>query len=136
MKPTLLACLATIVGFALAPQAALAEAKPSLAVQTEFNAFISKFRAALKANDADAVAGMSQLPFQGDKGVATAKQFGANIFAKSFDKATRRCLTNDKAVYDRDQENNENFFIFCGEEIFTFTKTQKGFLFTDIGMND
>jgi len=41
-----------------------------------------------------------------------------------------------KAVYDRDGENNDNFFIFCGEDIFTFTKTPAGFLFTEIGVND
>ena len=41
-----------------------------------------------------------------------------------------------QAVYDRDQQNNENYFIFCGELIFGFTKTPAGCLFTEIGMND
>jgi hypothetical protein len=41
-----------------------------------------------------------------------------------------------KAVYDRDGENNENYFIFCGNSIFAFTKTPAGFLFTEIGQND
>ena len=41
-----------------------------------------------------------------------------------------------KAVYSRVGKNNDNFFIFCGEDIFVFTRTPAGFLFTEVGVND
>ena len=58
------------------------------------------------------------------------------IRAPSTAEKSRVLSRNGKAVYDRDQENNDNYFIFCGNLIFTFTKTPAGFLFTDIGVND
>ena len=106
------------------------------ALQKEFDGFIAKFRVALKANDAAAVAGMTRLPFMKDDGIRDAAQFGQKIYKRSFTPKTRGCLQRGKGVYDRDGENNENFFIFCGEEIFVFTKTPEGFLFTEIGAND
>jgi hypothetical protein len=39
-------------------------------------------------------------------------------------------------VYDRDQEGNENYFVFCGQDMFVFTKTPAGFLFTEVGVAD
>jgi hypothetical protein len=38
--------------------------------------------------------------------------------------------------YARDGENNDHYFVFCGESIFTFTRTPTGFLFTEVGVND
>ena len=29
-----------------------------------------------------------------------------------------------------------NYFIFCGEDIFLFTKAPAGFLFMEVGVND
>ena len=41
----------------------------------------------------------------------------------NFTAKNRACIQRGKAIYDRDGENNENYFIFCGETIFGFAKT-------------
>ena len=93
-------------------------------------------RAALKANDSAAVAGMTRLPFMQDASTRDAAQFREKVYKRDFTAKKRACIQRAKAVYGRDGENNDNFFIFCGEDIFTFTKTPAGFLFTEIGVND
>lgn len=120
------------------PVLAVAQApkKAAAAVQTEFDGFITKFRAALKANDLAAVAGMTKLPFMGEKAYGDAAQFGAKAYPEFFTSKSRGCIGRTKAVYDRDGENNDTFHVICGESIFTFTRTPAGFLFTDVGMND
>ena len=118
--------------FAQAPKKAVA----SPALQKEFAGFIEKFRAALKANDSAAVAGMTRLPFMQDASTRDAAQFREKVYKRDFTAKKRACIQRAKAVYARDGENNDNFFIFCGEDIFTFTKTPAGFLFTEIGVND
>jgi hypothetical protein len=119
-----------------APVLAEASKRAPPAVQAEFAGFMGKFVAALKADDAAAVAAMAKLPFQGDAGVSDAAQFRAKIYKARFSPKARACLQRGAAVYDRDQENNDNFNIFCGQVIFIFTKTPAGFLLTDIGEND
>ncbi|HWK00117.1 MAG TPA: hypothetical protein VNR41_05355 [Xanthobacteraceae bacterium] len=79
---------------------------------------------------------MTKLPFMGDKNYSDAAQFRAKGYAEFLPAKDRACIQRKKAVYERDQENNDNYFIFCGEQIFTFTRTPAGFLFTDIGVND
>jgi hypothetical protein len=118
--------------FAQAPKIAVA----SPALQKEFDGFIEKFRAALKANDAAAVAGMTWLPFMNDGSIRDATQFREKIYKRDFTGKNRACIQRSKAVYDRDGENNDNYFIFCGQLIFVFTKTPAGFLLSEIGMND
>jgi hypothetical protein len=118
--------------FAQAPK----EAAASPALQKEFNGFIAKFRAALKANDSAAVAGMTRLPFMKDSSIRDAAQFREKIYKGDFTAKNRACIRRSKAVYDRDGLNNDNYFIFCGELIFVFTKMPAGFLFTEIGLDD
>ena len=121
----------------LAP--AVAQAKDpvaSPAVQKEFDGFIEKFRAALKANDSAAVAGMTRLPFMNDSAIRDAAQFGAKTYRSSFTAKNRACIQHGKAVYDRDGDKNDSYAVFCGDLIFVFTKTPAGFLFTDISVND
>ena len=118
--------------FAQAPKKAVA----SPALQKEFDGFITKFRAALKANDSAAVAGMTRLPFMNDSSIRDATQFREKVYKPDFTAKNRACIQRGKAVYDRDGENNDNYFIFCGEDIFVFTKTPAGFLFTEVGVND
>jgi hypothetical protein len=124
----------------MAPALAMAQtpkkAVASPALQAEFDGFIAGFRRALKANDSAAVASMTKLPFMGDKAYSDAAQFSAKGYPAFFPAKDRACIERKKAVYDRDQENNDNYFIFCGERIFTFTRTPTGFRFTDIGVND
>jgi hypothetical protein len=117
-------------------QAAPKNAVASPALQKEFDGFIGKFRAALKTNDSAAVAGMTRLPFMNDGSIRDAAQFNEKVYKREFTAKKRACIQRGKAVYDRDGENNDNFFIFCGEDIFTFTRTPAGVLFTEFGVND
>ena len=120
----------------LAPAVAQAPKKAAPALQKEFDGFMEPFRAALKANDSAAVAGMTRLPFMNDSAIRDAAQFRAKTYATFFTAKNRACIQNGKAVYDRDQEKNDYYSVFCGQHIFVFTKTKAGFLFTDIGAND
>ncbi len=107
----------------------------SPALQKEFEAFIAKFRAALKANDASAVAEMTKFPFGADPSVDAA-QFRAKTYRSIFNAKIRTCIQRGKGVYSRDDYKNESYFIFCDDDIFVFTKTPAGFLFTEVGVND
>jgi hypothetical protein len=120
------------------PSLALAQApkKASPAVQAEFEGFIAKFRAALKANDSAAVAAMTKLPFMEDKTYSDAARFAAKAYPEFFTSKNRACVQRKKAVYDRDGNNNDAFHVLCYENIFTFTRTSAGFLLTDVGVND
>lgn len=122
--------------FAQAPMSAPKKAVAPPALQKEFDGFIAKFRTALKAIDSAAVAGMTRLPFMKDDSIRDAAQFREKVYKPDFTAKNRACIQRGKAVYDRDGENNDNFFIFCGEKIFVFTNTPAGFLFTEIGAND
>ena len=62
--------------------------------------------------------------------------FRAKAYPATFTSKKRACLQRGKGVYDRDGLNNDNYFIFCGTDIFVFTKTPSGFLFTEVGQND
>ena len=97
---------------------------------------MEKFRAALKANDPAAVAGMTRLPFMNDSAIRDAAQFRTKTYRTSFTARNRACIQRGKAFYDRDQQNNKYYSVFCGGLIFVVTKTPAGFLFTDIGAND
>jgi hypothetical protein len=129
------------VGIALfAPACAFAQtpkkAVPPPGLQAEFDSFFLKFRAAVKANDSAAVATMTSLPFQQDESYRDAAQFRAKAYPTIFTAKNRACLQRKKAVYDRDGQNIDNYFVFCGEDIFVFAKTPSGFLFKEIGTND
>ena len=124
----------------LAP-AAVAAPKPkdpvaSPEVQKEFAAFIEKFRAALKANDVKAIVGLSKMPFLSHTDEYDAAAFEAKVYKKEFSAKTRACIQTKNAVYDRAPDKTESYSISCDEEIFSFTKTPAGFLFTGIGAND
>jgi hypothetical protein len=127
---------AALVNLAPAVAQSPKKAVASSALQKEFDGFIEKFRAALKTNDSDAVAGMTRLPFMNDSAIRDAAQFRAKTYPTSFTAKNRACIQRSKAVYDRDPENNDSYFVFCGQLIFVFTKTPTGFLFTEIGAND
>ena len=121
-----------------APQAAATpkQAVASPDVQKEFASFIANFRAALKANDAKAVASLTKMPFLSHTDEYDAAAFQNKVYKKEFTAKTRACIERSKPLYDRAPDRSESYSIFCGEEIFTFTRTPKGFLFTEIGVND
>ena len=104
-------------------------------VQKAYDTFIGDFRKALKADDAAAVAQLTQFPFHfADK--PDADFFRKTGYAKIFTPKVRACIAKAKGVYDLDGEKNHTYAVFCGETIFTFTRTAEGFRFTDIGPND
>ena len=72
--------------FAQAPKKAVA----SPALQKEFDGFIGKFRAALKANDSAAVAGMTRLPFMNDGSTRDAAQFRETVISATSRRRTAR----------------------------------------------
>jgi len=122
----------------LAPAVAQAPKRlvASPVLQKEFDGFFEKFRAALKANDPAAVAGMTRLPFMNDKAISDAAQFRAKTYKDYFTARVRACIQRSKAAYDRDPEKNESYSVVCDGDYFLFTKTPAGFLFTDVGAND
>jgi hypothetical protein len=65
-----------------------------------------------------------------------AAQFREKIYKTHFTAKNRACIQRGKALYDREGDNNDSYSIFCSEDIFVFTKTPEGFLFTDISVND
>ncbi|MBX3533763.1 MAG: hypothetical protein KF826_05375, partial [Xanthobacteraceae bacterium] len=67
----------------------------SPALQKEFEAFIAKFRAALKANDASAIAEMTKFPFGADPSVDAA-QFRAKTYRSIFNAKIRTCIQRGK----------------------------------------
>ncbi|MFN8828270.1 MAG: hypothetical protein ACK50Q_11645 [Labrys sp. (in: a-proteobacteria)] len=110
--------------------------KPPAGVQQEFDAFFDRFRTALKSNDAAAVATMTKMPFFHEDAMIDAAQFQSKAYPVYFTKKARSCLRSGEAVYDRDGENNDNYFVFCGDSIFVFTRTPAGFLFSEVSAND
>ena len=72
--------------FAQAPPKAVA----SPALQKEFDGFITKFRAGLKANDSAAVAGMTRLPYMNDTSIRNATQFRERFISPTSRRRTGR----------------------------------------------
>ena len=102
----------------IAPAVAEAPKKASPALQQEFDGFMEKFRAALKANDPAAVAGMTRLPFMNDSAIRDAAQFRAKTYTTFLTAKNRACIQRAKAVYDRDQEKNDYYSVSCGQDYF------------------
>ncbi|WP_315833548.1 hypothetical protein [Bradyrhizobium prioriisuperbiae] len=127
---------ATLLGVMPAAIAAPKDPVASAEVQKEFAAFIDKFRAALKANDLEAVVNLSKMPFLSHTDEYSAEAFRTKVYKREFTARTRACIQSKKATYDHSPDNTESYSIFCGDEIFMFTKMPAGFLFTEIGVND
>jgi len=110
-------------------------ARPSAEAQKEYDQFIPKFRAALKANNSAAVAELTKFPFQGDK-AQDAQLFQKKTYGELFPAKVRNCIARGKATYDRSPNGEENFIIFCNETLFMFTRTPDGIRFADVSPND
>ncbi len=108
------------------------------AVQAEFNAFIGKFRAAVKANDAGAVTAMTRFPFLHFSDLRDEAAFRKQVYPKLFTARVRDCLQRGRGAYGLDGEGSHNFSLFCGETIFLMAKRKNdtGFLFAETGVND
>lgn len=104
-------------------------------LQKDYDQFIARFRVALKANDAAAVTQMTKFPFYAGE-MRDAAYFQKNLYGKIFPAKIRTCLARGKGVYDRAPNGEDNFTLFCGEDLFLFTKTPEGFRFAEGGVND
>ena len=105
---------------------------PATAKDADFDAFWTKFSAAVKSNDKEAIASMTRLPYQDLKADKTLdKKAFIAVSDKIFPKKTRACLVKQKPVKDK-----QSYCAFCGEDIFIFEKVNGKYLFTEIGVND
>ena len=106
-----------------------AEMKPEA---RSFPAFWAQFKAAVAKGDKTAIAEMTKIPFPyGTKHLSKAEFI--QECGKLFDQKTRKCFAKAKPVKEDDRES---YSVFCGEDIFVFSKENGEFLFSDIGMND
>ena len=92
--------------------------------------FWAKFKAAVVANDKEAVASMTRLPFL-FQGRELTKQAFIQKFAVIFDARAKRCFEKAKLV-----KEGEGFEVFCGQQIFLFEKVSGVYKFTEIAAND
>ena len=92
--------------------------------------FWAKFKTAVLANDKEAVASMTRLPFMLQNKNLSKAQF-IQKFGVLFDAKVKRCFAKAKLV----KEEN-GFDVFCGQQIFLFEKVDGVYRFTEIGVND
>jgi hypothetical protein len=97
-----------------------------------FAAFWAQFKTAVAKDDREAIAVMTKLPFPyGTKHLSKAefiKECG-----ELFNQKTRRCFSKAKPIKEDDRDS---YSVFCGADIFVFSKENGAYRFTDIGMND
>jgi hypothetical protein len=129
----LLTAFATITAATSPAQAQTAKVPADL--QKDYDQFITKFRAALKANDAGAVTEMTKFPFYSGE-MRDAAYFRKNIYSAIFPAKIRKCLARGKGVYSHAPNGEDSFTLFCGEDLFLFTQTPEGFRFAEAGVND
>lgn len=96
----------------------------------EFQTFWHKFAAAIEKNDKVAVVAMTKLPYMYDGKMLNREQF-LKKYDSIFDPKSRKCIPKQKPLRDRD-----SWEVFCGEEIFLFSKVNGKYMFTEIGVND
>ncbi len=107
--------------------------KPPPAVQAEFNAFVGKFRAAVKANDATAVTAMTKFPFRQMGNHHDENAFRKQVYPKLFTARIRDCVQKARPIYELDGQDNHSFSIMCGKALLLIEKPGTGgeFRFTE-----
>jgi len=92
--------------------------------------FWVKFKTAVAANDKEAVASMTRLPF-----LFQSRELPKPAFVQKFDAIfnirVKRCFAKATLV-----KEGEGFEVFCGQQIFLFEKANGIYKFTEIGAND
>lgn len=99
-------------------------------IQKEYDLFIATFRAALKANDGDAVTALTKFPFHWNE-MRDAAYFRKNLYSKIFTPSIRTCLARGRGAYAQDPQGAQIFTLFGGESMFLFTRTPDGFRFLE-----
>ena len=110
MRPILLAFLLVAVPLA----ATAAQADPA------FEAFLQRFRAALRAQDGAALADLTRLPFLFENRPRDREAF-IRIIPKLFDAQTTRCLLKARPVPEADAQ-----VLFCRPYAFYFRRSSGG----------
>jgi hypothetical protein len=96
-----------------------------------FNAFWKSFKTAIAKNDKQAVADMTKLPFM-IEGVNEDRAGFLKHYNSLFTRKMKRCIATAKPLKEQ-----EYYEIFCGEQIFLFSKDADGkYKFSEIGAND
>jgi hypothetical protein len=121
-KLSFIAATAVAMSLALTAQAFAADA--------EFDAFWSKFKQALLKNDKNAIVTMTKFPYMLGGNQLNKQQFLAQYNAM-FSAKTRKCMVKEKPLHDKDC-----YEVFCGEDIFIFTKQNGKWIFSEVGAND
>jgi hypothetical protein len=131
------AILALAITSIASPVLAQNTEKAPPAVQAEFNTFIAKFRAAMKANDATAVTSMTRFPFLHMSDLRDEPAFRKQIYPKFFTARLRDCVQKARPVYALDGLKNHNFTIFCGKIMLLIEKPAAGgdFRFAEAGFD-
>lgn len=102
----------------------------AFAKDAEFDAYWSKFKAALQKNDKEAIASMTRLPYNSYEKPMDRKKFIVycnNIFSKK----KRDALLKQTPVKDK-----ASYFVFVDDDIYIFEKVKGTYQFTEIGVND
>jgi len=95
-----------------------------------FTAFWIKFKAAVARRDKAAVADMTKLPFM-IEGIDHDRAGFLKQYASLFTPSNRRCFAREKPGKEGD-----GYEIFCGDQIFFFSKVEGVWKFAEIGVND
>ena len=97
-----------------------------------FNAFWAQFKDAVAKNDKARVADMTKLPFMMNS-VDHDRAGFIKEYPKLFTPRMRRCFPRAKVIKEYQGDGYE---IFCGDQIFFFSKVDGVWKFTEIGVND
>lgn len=103
---------------------------PGNCADKEWDKFWIEFKQALQKKDKEAIASLTALPYMLDEKKLDRKQF-ISQFDSLFDQKTRNCIVKQKPVLDQ-----KSYMVFCGEEIFIFSKVSGKYRFVEIGVND
>jgi hypothetical protein len=103
----------------------LNDAAQTAAPDPSFQPFWSKFKAAVAANDKEAVASMTKLPFLFDSKERTRAEF-IKIYPQLFDLKVRKCFPTAKVLKEGDVHE-----VFCAKLIFYFGNVDGKYMFTE-----
>lgn len=99
------------------------------AAAADFPAFLKSFQDAVAKGDTTKVVSLTQFPFFYQEQI-DAKAF-EKAYPKIFTPKVKACFAKAKPVKDQ-----QNYDVFCGEQIFQFGPVKGEYKFLEIGVND